>query len=144
MKEKVEQEKRTIDLRVEQASDAKALELLKTNQQWVQSQAKRLQLFKQRNEQYRQWLTWLFYLIGRNLNTWMFFVVWTVAIGTWGWIGGINTPNGIFCPTRSSLCYSARFWGEKKALSDVKNPQCTQTRQGLMCLVKPASKQSAP
>lgn len=121
---------------------------LQANQEWIEQKVKRIELLHQHSEerlvQAQKWLNWLFGMLGRSTNTWMFFVVWTVVIGTWGWIGGINTPMGIFCPTRSSLCYSARFWGEKTALSDVKNPQCTQTRKGLMCLVKPASKKSAP
>jgi hypothetical protein len=59
----------------------------------------------------------------------------------WGWVGGLNTPVGITCHTRASLCYSLRFWGVKKAAFEPKPPLCNKTKLGLMCLVETSAKE---
>jgi ATP-dependent protease HslVU (ClpYQ) ATPase subunit len=51
--EKVEQEKQTIDVRVEQYSEAKAVKKLKASRAWAEAEEKRRELLKQRNEFYR-------------------------------------------------------------------------------------------
>lgn len=109
------------------------------------TEQQRLKLIEQRAEISRKWLNWLFQLAKRNANTMFFFMGWTATVATWGVIGGINVPLSVLCSDRSSICYTARFWGEKKVLSDLKKPQCTQTSKGLMCLIKPApAKKSTP
>ena len=142
-------ERRTINIRIEQESDdkaqRKAAQLLKANIHWNQSEEVRLKLVERQREDTRKWLMSLFTMLKRNANTWIFFIGWTSSMVIWGWLGGLNTPVGITCHTRASLCYSLRFWGVKKAAFEPKPPLCTKTKLGLMCLVEPAAKKkSAP
>ena len=136
-------ERRTINIRIEQESDQKGQQIahqrLTKNKEWILSEQQRLQLVERRGEDTRRWLNWLFSIVRRSANTWIFFIGWTVSIAAWGWVGGINTPVGIICSTRESLCYSARVWGVKKAASESKKHLCTKTKLGLMCLVEPAA-----
>ena len=135
-------ERRTINIRIEQESDdkaqRKAAQLLKANIHWNQSEEVRLKLVERQREDTRKWLMSLFTMLKRNANTWIFFIGWTSSMVIWGWLGGLNTPVGITCHTRASLCYSLRFWGVKKAAFEPKQPICAKTKLGLMCLVEPA------
>jgi hypothetical protein len=130
------------NIRIDQESDDKAqhkaAQLLKASIEWNQSQEMRLQLVQRQREDTRRWLKSLFFMLKRNANTWIFFIGWTASMVICGWVSGLNTPVGITCHTRASLCYSLRFWGVKKAAFEPKKPLCTKTKLGLMCLVEPA------
>lgn len=131
-------ERRTIELRVKQVSKQKAAvlatHLLKNNQEWVNTQQRRLQLQNQSDERYRKWLSWLLGVVGSSVNTWAFFILWALTAGALGWVGGLNTPQAVVCQTQESPCYRLRIWGVKRAIADIK-PQCTKSSKGLMCLL---------
>ena len=139
--QRVEQERRTIDVRVDTASEAKAPQLatqmLKDNKEWVASEAQRLILKQQKDEQFRKSWDWFMSIIGRFANTTVFFVVWGVVAAASGWIGGINTPLSVICSNRTSLCYQARIRAVKSVSADMPpKPQCTKTSKGLICVIE--------
>ena len=127
VREQVDQEKQTIDVRVVKQAKTKATQMLRNNQEW-------LSLQQQRSEQRRKWLSWLLGVFRYHTWTWAFIIWWGAIAAAWGWIGGINTPLSVVCSTRTSLCYQARVWGTKVASADVPKPKCTKTRNGLVCL----------
>ncbi|HEY9783435.1 MAG TPA: hypothetical protein V6D09_25265 [Leptolyngbyaceae cyanobacterium] len=65
-----------------------------------------MQLVERQREDTRRWLMSLFTMLKRNANTWIFFIGWTTSMVAWDWVGGLNTPVGVTCHTRASLCYS--------------------------------------
>jgi len=147
--QRVEQECRTIDVRVNQEAADKAPQLaskmLQDNQDWVANEAERLQLAQQNDERARKWLSWCLDVFGRSANTTVFFVLWGVVTAFLGWSGGINTPLKITCSTRTSLCYQVRLRAVKSALSDVPSPICSriiQTDKGLLCQLDKSSNKS--
>jgi hypothetical protein len=138
--QQVEAQKRTIDVRVVQEAKSKAIELLKTSKEWVDSEQQRLQLLERKGEEARRWLSWLMGIVRRSANSWIFFILWSVTVAGWGWVGGINTPPILICQSQQDLCYRMRFRGVKRALANMPALECTKTRKGLMCLIEPASK----
>lgn len=112
--EKVEQEKQTIDVRVEQDSNAKAVKKLKASHAWAAAEEKRRELLKQRNEFYRvqfqKWLNWTFGNLHRASNrTTFYYLVWTPTIIFWTAMIVSAVPNAIACPKPDGICHNTRM-----------------------------------
>lgn len=112
--EKVEQEKQTIDVRVEQNSEAKAVKKLKASRAWATAEEKRRELLKQRNEFYRaqlqQWLNWIFGNLHRASNkTTFYYLVWTPTIIFWTVMITLAVPTKLACPKPDGICHNTRM-----------------------------------
>ncbi|WP_250126360.1 hypothetical protein [Chroococcidiopsis sp. CCMEE 29] len=101
----------------------------------LQLEQKRLQLQQQRAEQFHKSLNSFLNTMRKSVNTWTFVILWAVIACAGGWVGGINTPLGVTCSARTSLCYQARIRGMKTAIAELPKPQCTKTRKGYMCIL---------
>ena len=128
VEQQIAAEKRTIDLRVEQASETKAnlltAQRLQANTEWVKTSV-----------QIRQWVDWLASRTGRWASAWAFFIGLTIVAGSLGWLSGVNTPPLVGCPTNTSLCYRLRFRGTKLVMTDLSKTKCTTTRKGITCIL---------
>jgi Flp pilus assembly protein TadB len=110
----VAQEKQTIDVRVEQDSDIKAIEKLEANRAWCEAEEKRLRLLRERDETYRallqKWLNLTFGNLHRTSNsTTFFYLVWTPLVIFWSVIITWSLPNAIACPKPDGICHNTRM-----------------------------------
>jgi hypothetical protein len=111
--QEVEQEKQTIDLRVERDSNTKAIQKLQASRAWAMAQAKRLELIKQRNEacrtQLQKWLSWTLGNMHRASNgTTFFYLVWTPIVVFWSVMIAMAVPTAVACPQPDGICHRTR------------------------------------
>lgn len=112
--EQVAQEKQTINIRVEQDSDTKAIEKLKASRAWSEAEEKRLKLLSERDETYRallqKWLSLIFGNLHRASNEITFFyLVWTPLVIFWSVIITWSIPSVIACPKPDGICHNTRM-----------------------------------
>ena len=111
-------EKRTIDIRVEEISEAKAVELLaqklKASKDWVKQ-----------TDQAMLTLLRLGRWVGSGFSGILFYFVSIVAFGVWIYAAGINNPPVIGCQNQKTLCYQLR-WDKSKILILEKTQQVPQ------------------
>ena len=121
-------QERSIEVRVEQLSDVladqKSATRLRANKQWVK-----------KSEQIRLWLDWLGGRISHTADNGLFLIAVAALGGSLGWVLCLNAQPFIACASTSSLCYQLKFWGEKTTVADIAKNQCTQTREGIVCML---------
>ncbi len=111
-------EKRTIDIRVEEISEAKAVELLaqklKASKDWVKQ-----------TDQAMLTLLRLGRWFGSGFSGLIFYFLSVIAFGVWFYAAGINNPPVIGCQNQKTLCYQLR-WDKSKILILEKTQQVPQ------------------
>lgn len=107
-------ERKTIDVRVDKDALVKALQLLKTNEQWLQQKEDRLLLMQKNSsflrEQLQRWLNWSFQNLHRASNgTTFFYLIWTPLVIFWSVIITWGVPTKLACPKPDGICHNTRM-----------------------------------
>ncbi len=92
----------------------KALELLKTNEQWLQQKEDRIRLMQKNSEvlreQLQRWLNWTFSNLHRTSNsTTFFYLAWTPLVIFWSVIITWGVPTKLACPKPDGICHNTRM-----------------------------------
>ncbi len=101
-------------MRVAKDASVKALELLKTNEQWLQQKENRIRLMQKNSEllreQLQKWLNWTFGSLHRASNgTTFFYLVWTPLVIFWSVIITWGVPTKLACPKPDGICHNTRM-----------------------------------
>ncbi|MBC1222416.1 hypothetical protein GNF09_21455 [Nostoc sp. UCD120] len=102
LEQEIADQKRTIDLKIEKASDVKAVEKLKKSKEWLKHR-------QQRFEKVKELLFWIGAWVGSGRSGTLFFLSGIVTFATLGLIAGLNWPTTIACKSGSGGCYLLRF-----------------------------------
>lgn len=104
---------RTIDLRVEKASEALAVQLaqkkLKASTEWVQTQQQRLLFWQQVTDQFKSCFLWFGRWLGSGFSGICFYMTSVIVYVALGTFFGVNLPTRIACPNAKSPCYLLRW-----------------------------------
>jgi Flp pilus assembly protein TadB len=110
---RLEEERRTIDIRVEKVSSVKAAQLtqkkLKDSQEWIQLEQQRLKLQKQKTDQIKSCLLWLGRWLGSGFSGVCFYFICLLIYVALGTMLGINLPSKIACLDAKSICFLLRL-----------------------------------
>ncbi len=111
--QEVEQEKQTIDVRLERDSNTKAMQKLQASRAWAMAEAKRIELIKQRNDvcrtQLQKWLSWTLGNMHQASNgTTFFYLVWTPIVIFWSVMIAMAVPAAVACRQPDGICHQTR------------------------------------
>lgn len=103
---------KTIETKANARAMAIAINKLNESQQWIQSEAKRLQLKKERSQQFKTNLIYFARWVGSGLSGWAIYLGSFITALSIGYASGINSPSAIACPSDKSWCYLLRLTKE--------------------------------
>jgi hypothetical protein len=102
LEQQIADQKRTIDVQIEKASNTKATDKLKKSKAW-------LELRQQRFERFKGFLFWLGGWVGSGRSGIFTYAITITAVALGSVMIGINTPSTIPCPDKKSYCYQLRI-----------------------------------
>ncbi|QLE52656.1 hypothetical protein FD724_32225 (plasmid) [Nostoc sp. C057] len=102
LEQEIAHQKRTIDIQIEKASNAKLYSKLKKSKEWIKVRQERFEKFK-------EFLFWIGGWIGSGRSGIITYSITISAVALGSVMIGINTPSTIPCPDNKSYCYQLRI-----------------------------------